>query len=179
MSLVWLSTQVRFGHGRPRLGETDGERPEPVGRGAAGAACGPPDVDRPARRRRRVGRTVRRRGRGPVRFAAQVDEDGGGRGRGRLHRRRTVFRQRHATAFAGGAVSRAAGAVRHAGRRLPSDAVRPPGDGRGGRHGPPPGRPAPVAGRGGVAAGQDGPGRGPMVSGPVGRQSRGQASGRS
>jgi len=122
---------------------------------------------------------VRRRGRGSVRFAASVDEDGGG-GRGRLHRRRTVIRQRHATAFAGGAVaSRAAGAVRRPGRRLPSDAVRPPGDGRGGRYARPPGRPAPVAGRGGVAAGQDGPGRGPMVSGPVGRHARGQASGRS
>lgn len=108
-----------------------------------------------------------------------MDEDGGGRGRGRLHQRRTVFRQRHATAFAGGAVSRAAGAVRHAGRRLPSDAVRTPGDGRGGRYAPPPSRPAPVAGRGGVAAGKDGPGRGPMVSGPVGRHARGQASGRS
>lgn len=88
-----------------------------------------------------------------------MDEDGGGRGRGRLHRRLTVFRQRHATAFAGGAVSRAAGAVRHPGRRLPSDAIRPPGDGRGDRYAPPPSRPAPVAGQGGVAAGQGGPGR--------------------
>lgn len=175
--------QVRFGHGRPRLGQTDGERPPPVGRGAGGAACGPLDVDRQARRRRRVDRTVQRRGRVSVRFAASVavDEDGGGGGeRGRLRGRRTVFRQRHATAFAGGAVAcRAAGAVRRPGRRLPSDAVRPPGDGRGGRHARPPGRPAPVAGRGGVAARQDGPGHGPMVSGPVGRHARGQAPGRS
>lgn len=70
MSLAWLSTQVRFGHGRPRLGETGGERPATVWRGVAGAACGQRDVDRQARRRRRAGRTVRRRGRGSVRFAA-------------------------------------------------------------------------------------------------------------
>ncbi|CAI6348109.1 unnamed protein product [Macrosiphum euphorbiae] len=61
-------------------------------------------------------------------------------------------------------------AVRHPGRRLLSDAVRPP---RCGQHARTQRHTASVAGRGRSAA-RDGSGHGPMVSCSVGRYARGQ-----